>query len=497
MDRLLIDLCTTDRPVQTAPPVLAAAGWVPASYIVPTLLAPTGLGFKRVSDGVVVYVANLIDMLYTFESAPDVSGSPGAWSVIASGIAAGRWTDNLVTGAGAWYRVRGVDTNGFVTAYTTPAFWTPVQLLNAESVVVNGSGQVTGWVTNDGSSGGIFDFLSSSFKITADTGTYSGVVVFRYDASINQCAFNSPVSFNNSFWLGLGLVRADQYGYQVRGTGPSGSFANMGADDSLGVFFKKSEPGGSNANTKGWIRIGLDAASRLTAADVTVPGNTTLTNTADIVLSTGAAITGRFSSTKDHLVTQQMMVADGTGATAIATGKWAGVVYNSGGYDGGLFFAYNFATSAYMPVKLQGLTASLSNSANELFRAGSVTNGNKAEVYDIDAAVFREVGYRNIPMRTQDTSANFAASDRGKGIKKTGTTAITYTVLNSTHATDDMICALNANSTGALTVAPGSGVTMYKNGTTTTGSVTVAPRGMVSLFFESPSVVYASGPGVT
>lgn len=104
---------------------------------------------------------------------------------------------------------------------------------------------------------------------------------------------------------------------------------------------------------------------------------------------------------------------------------------------------------------------------------------------------------KRIPMTAQNTAYTLVAADAGKGIKHTDTTARTYTVNNSVFSADDVVTIGNYTSTGAITVASGAGFTMYLAGTTTTGSRTIAVRGVATIIFESASVGYISGPGVT
>lgn len=132
-------------------------------------------------------------------------------------------------------------------------------------------------------------------------------------------------------------------------------------------------------------------------------------------------------------------------------------------------------------------------------------NLNSALPYRADSPTFTgsptvngvDIGYRGIPMTTQNATYTFVAGDAGKGRMKTDTSAYTYTVNNSVHAAFDIITVLNNSGTGDITIAAGAGVTLYLAGTATTGSRTVAVRGLATIFFASASVAYVSGAGVT
>lgn len=104
---------------------------------------------------------------------------------------------------------------------------------------------------------------------------------------------------------------------------------------------------------------------------------------------------------------------------------------------------------------------------------------------------------KQIPFTAQNTAYTLVAGDAGRGVKKTDTTARTYTVNNSVFAADNVVTLGNYSSTANISVASGAGFTMYLAGTTTTGTRTIAPRGVATIVFESASVGYISGPGVT
>lgn len=107
-----------------------------------------------------------------------------------------------------------------------------------------------------------------------------------------------------------------------------------------------------------------------------------------------------------------------------------------------------------------------------------------------------EIGFRGIPLATQNTNYTFAAGDKGKGIVK-GSGDYTYTVNNGIHSTGDVITVVNTGTTGSITLAEGAGVTLRKSGTATTGNFTVAPGGVVTLLFVSTSAAIVGGTALS
>ena len=96
----------------------------------------------------------------------------------------------------------------------------------------------------------------------------------------------------------------------------------------------------------------------------------------------------------------------------------------------------------------------------------------------------------------KDAAYTFVAGDAGLGYATTTSTARTYTVPGSVFAAGDMIWVA-AKSTGQVTIAQGSGMTLRLGGSTSSGSRIVGAYGMACVYFISPTlaVVYGSGVG--
>ena len=108
-----------------------------------------------------------------------------------------------------------------------------------------------------------------------------------------------------------------------------------------------------------------------------------------------------------------------------------------------------------------------------------------------------EIGFRTIPQTVQNANYAFVAGDHGRAIVHTDTNPYTYTINTATHAQDQVITVINDTGTGAITVAPAPGVTLYLAGSGSTGNRTIAVRGFATIVFRSATVAYISGPGVT
>lgn len=116
----------------------------------------------------------------------------------------------------------------------------------------------------------------------------------------------------------------------------------------------------------------------------------------------------------------------------------------------------------------------------------------------VDAAVAAGGGGSSQPpvFTAKDAAYTFVAGDAGLGYATTTSTARTYTVPGSVFAAGDMIWVA-AKSTGQVTIAQGSGMTLRLGGSTSSGSRIVGAYGMACIYFISPTVaaVYGSGVG--
>lgn len=102
----------------------------------------------------------------------------------------------------------------------------------------------------------------------------------------------------------------------------------------------------------------------------------------------------------------------------------------------------------------------------------------------------------NIPMTLKNAAYTLTAADIGTTLYKNTTSAYTYTIPASVFAAGDVITVLNEAASGNISLAPGSGMTLRLAGTATSGTRSLYPRGMATLYFATPTLVYVTGPGV-
>lgn len=109
-----------------------------------------------------------------------------------------------------------------------------------------------------------------------------------------------------------------------------------------------------------------------------------------------------------------------------------------------------------------------------------------------------EIGYRNIPLTTKNSSYALVAGDAGKGLVHTDASARTYTVPSGVFNTGDVVTIVNYD-TANITLAEGGGMTLFLGGSTggAGGSRTVGTRGIATILFVSSTSAFVTGVGVS
>ena len=109
------------------------------------------------------------------------------------------------------------------------------------------------------------------------------------------------------------------------------------------------------------------------------------------------------------------------------------------------------------------------------------------------------IGYLNIPQVTFSSNATVALSDAGKHYYSTSSSNLVMTIANSATANFAVGTAINLinQGTGTITVAQGSGVTMYFAGNSTSGNRTVASYGVATVQKVATDTWFIVGVGIT
>jgi hypothetical protein len=108
------------------------------------------------------------------------------------------------------------------------------------------------------------------------------------------------------------------------------------------------------------------------------------------------------------------------------------------------------------------------------------------------------IGYRDIPQVSFTGNATIATADAGKHFYSTQSTDYVLTIANNASQgfqTGAAITVVN-QGTGNITLAQGSGVTLYLTGNATSGNRTVTTFGMATLIKVATDTWFVSGAGV-
>jgi hypothetical protein len=130
---------------------------------------------------------------------------------------------------------------------------------------------------------------------------------------------------------------------------------------------------------------------------------------------------------------------------------------------------------------------------------GNVTAGNVNITGNISSNVNGfALGYRDIPQVVFTSNATLALSDAGKHYFSSNSANV-ITIPNNTTVSFSIGTAISIiqQGTANLTVTPGSGVTMYLAGNSTSASRTVGNYGMATLMKVNTDTWFINGTGVT
>ena len=230
--------------------------------------------------------------------------------------------------------------------------------------------------------------------------------------------------------------------------------------------------------------VGDIALDRISAATVAASGNISGGNiaTAGVVSFTGGSQLRPVGANLD--------IVAGTGAYVNLTtsdGNSYMGVDNGGGYIATVGGTWNFST-----------TGNLSAPGN-VSAVGNVTGGNLSATGNIsgNTAGFA-IGYRDLPQVSFTGNATIATADAGKHFYSTESTSYILTIANNASQafqTGSAVTIIN-QGTGNITVAQGSGVTLYLAGNATAGNRTISTFGMATCIKVATNTWFINGTGV-
>jgi hypothetical protein len=133
------------------------------------------------------------------------------------------------------------------------------------------------------------------------------------------------------------------------------------------------------------------------------------------------------------------------------------------------------------------------------FEAGGNNRGLYMDLGSVPNGSTTAVGYRDIPQVAFTANTTIATTDAGRHYYSTLSTGNVLTIANNASQGFQVGAAISIinQGTGNITVAQGSGVTLYLAGNATSGNRTVATFGMATLIKVATDTWFINGTGVT
>jgi hypothetical protein len=165
---------------------------------------------------------------------------------------------------------------------------------------------------------------------------------------------------------------------------------------------------------------------------------------------------------------------------------------NSIGNEGG---EINLAASANATIS--GVIIDSYNDIVRIFESGGTSRGMFVDLLNSPAGG-AAIGYRDIPQVSFTGNTTIATTDAGKHYYSTQSSNYTLTIANNASQGFQVGAAITVvnQGTGNITVAQGSGVTLYLAGNASSGNRTVSTFGMATIVKVATDTWFISGAGV-
>jgi hypothetical protein len=150
--------------------------------------------------------------------------------------------------------------------------------------------------------------------------------------------------------------------------------------------------------------------------------------------------------------------------------------------------------SGFSSISTVSATGNITASGNLIANVGIITTGNITG----NTAGFA-IGYRDLPQVSFTGDATLAATDAGKHYYSTLATANTLTIANNSSVSWSVGTAITVvnRGSGNITIAQGTGVSLYLAGNSTAANRTITSYGMATLLNVAANVWMINGTGVS
>jgi hypothetical protein len=250
----------------------------------------------------------------------------------------------------------------------------------------------------------------------------------------------------------------------------------------------------------------------------------TIANNTSVSWSVGTAISivnrGTGNITAGNLIGNISITGNVTGTSSNVTlvaGAYSWTFDNTGNTQGNLSLTGANITINNAPGGIEGaeIQWALPSAANTVlsgtlvqdvfqngmrfFESGGNSRGLYMDLGNVPDGSATAVGYRDIPQVAFTANTTLAATDAGRHYYSTLATANTLTIANNTSVSWTVGTAISVvnRGSGNITIAQGSGVSLYLAGNSTAANRTISTYGMATLLNVAANVWMINGTGVS
>jgi len=328
---------------------------------------------------------------------------------------------------------------------------------------------------------------------------------------LTSAGANSPPTWNNFSSIANGTSNVNI----ATANGNVTIAANASSTWTFSTSGNLSAPGNVSAVgnvTGGNILTGglISATGNVTGGNLATGGTATATgNVTGGNLVTAGLISATGNVTGGNLVTAGLISATGniTAGNLSVTGNVIGTIgftgasitiNNAPGGNEGAEIQWALPSPANTVLNTS-LIQDVFQNGMRFFESGGNSRGLYMDLGNVPNGAGTAVGYRDIPQVSFTANATLAATDAGRHYYSTLATANTLTIANNTSVSWSVGTAISIvnRGSGNITIAQGSGVSLYLAGNSTPANRTVTTYGMATLLNVAANVWMINGTGVS
>jgi hypothetical protein len=462
----------------------------------------------------------------TYGNVISVAGNITGGNILTGGLisATGNITGNYILGNGSQLTsinavtVDITDTNGLTTVYY-PTFVenrTTAQIARADvdltyrtddNLLTVGNVSVTGNVTGGniltagivsatGNVSGNF-FIGNGSQLTGLPATYGNANVATFLAAFGSNTVSTTGNITAGNLIGNISITGNVTGTSANVTLVAGAYSTVFDNTGNATF------------ANGTVSLTtLSAAGNVSAGNLNITGNIVDSGALSIITSSNGNIALAPNGTGIVTVSSNLSVTGNISANNLAL---AGNITSSIGFTGATITINNAPggnegaeviwslPSPANTVLSTSLVQDVYQNGMRFFESGGNSRGLYMDLGNVPNGSATAVGYRDIPQVAFTANTTIATTDAGRHYYSTLSTGNVLTIANNASQGFQVGAAISIvnQGSGNITVAQGSGVTLYLAGNATSGNRTVATFGMATLIKVATDTWFINGTGVT